>query len=233
MAKLNDLGLGNEQIGTADFDSMPEQMMGGFPDPPQPGPFRFRLPVSLGNVWDKAEKKKADGTTEPRIMAKFDRDNPLLIVQSLGNRYNGEPFETRISNVERKRGKDEGAVEVSDFDYLLRDSFGEQKRPKTNKEYAEALIKHAGQEFDADIEWNYSCNPGKNIRVANAEGTLEEVEGQVGCGLRYYTNGKNAVQKVQPEGGGAPEFPLHITCGGCNADLRAFANLTRFRGAKK
>lgn len=229
MAKLSELGLGNEQIAQADFDTIPDQMM-GFPDPPQPGPFRFKLPVNMGTIWDKAEKKLADGTTQPRIKAKFDRDNPLLIVQSIGGRYDGEPFETSLSNVERRRGKDESQPEASDMDYLLRDGFGEQKRPKTNKEYAEKLIAHAGQEFNADIEWSWSCNPNRNIRVMNDQGQTEEVEGQPGCGKRYYMNRDVQKQHANQDDPNSPlEYPLHITCPECQADLRAFASLGKFR----
>lgn len=223
MAKLSELGLGNEQVGeAADFDALPEQL-GGFPDPPQPGPFRFRLPTNLGNVWDKAEKKMADGTVKPRIKAKFDQDNPLVIVQSLAGKYDNEPFQTTISNVERRRRKDEGVPEASDMDFLFRDAFEEKTKPKTNQEYANTLIKHAGQEFGADISWSWSCNDQRNIRIRTEQDTVEEVEGQPGCGKRYYT------KDVPKNEDGT--YPLHITCAGegCGADLRAFASLERFR----
>lgn len=225
MAKLNDLQLGTEKIGDADFDQIPEQMGGYRPDP-QPGTYLFKLPAKLDAIWDTIETKDR-GT---RLNAIFDDANPLEIVQSPGGTLDGEPFQTRISNVERKRGKrdDPNAVEASDMDYLLRDGLGEKAKPKTNKQYADTLMKHAGETFKADIERSWFCNPNRNIRTAEGDRTVE-VEGKLGCGARYYMKD---VEKVlsDPNDPNSPKvYPERITCGGCGAEIRGFSNLVRFR----
>ena len=240
MANLNELQLGAEAIGDkdTDFDTIPDQMS-AFADPIQPGPYRFRLPTQMGNIWEPLEKTgKNPGK---RIQAKFDRDNPLTIVQSVGDKHTGEPFETRISNSERKRGKDENAPEASDMDYLLRDSFGMEKKPRdekgqvSNKAYAMAMIGFAGKEFSADVEWSWRCNPDKPIRVEAEGGGYVEVPEQNGCGARYY---QKDVAKVHanPDDPTSPlVYPVRITCGGgtpeapCGASVRAYGNLVRFR----
>ena len=217
MANMNELGLGNEQVGDADasFDTMPDQM-GTFAPPPQPGSYRFKLPTNMGDLWEKAEKSGKNAG--PRIKAKFDDAHPLVIVQATDTNLVNEPFTTTISNVERKRGKDDDAPEVSDMDYLLRDGFGIEKKPKQNKEYITQMIALAGKEFGADIEWSWRCNPERKIYVEKEGGGYEEMD-QMGCGARYYQ--KN-VDKVNGE------FPERITCL-CGANVRGFANLTRFR----
>jgi hypothetical protein len=52
---INDLGLGNDALEGADFDQIPENIGQSFPDPPQPGKYRFRLPASLAAIWSVVE----------------------------------------------------------------------------------------------------------------------------------------------------------------------------------
>lgn len=216
MAKITDLGLSNEKVGgDVDLDNLPKT--GGFLPLLQPGRYRFKLPANLNDVFDKVTSSKGE-----RITAIFDQHAPLQIVQAPPQYKDrvGEPFQTRISNVERARGKDK--IEVSDFDYLLR-AVGHKTRPKTNVDYAKALLEHAGQEFDAAVEVQYSCNPNKDIYADDGNGGTAPVEGQKGCGARYY---QNQVQDLKnPDG----TFPERITCSGndgaCAASLRAFSQL--------
>ena len=117
------------------------------------------------------------------------------------------------------------------MDYLLRDAFGITAKPPTNAAYAQTLMKQAKREFTADIEWSWYCNEKKDIRTDNGQGGTMVVEGQPGCGQRYY---QKDVEKVpsNPEDPNSPKvFPVRITCGspGCGANVRAFANLVRFR----
>lgn len=210
---LQDLGLVEEQLPTQALDDLPE--FGQFQDPPQPGAYRFTLPQDLSTVWDLV-----DSTKGQRIRAIFDRDHPLTIAAAPDPTKVGERFDTRLSNVERARGKDK-SIEVSDLDYLLK-ALGEKVRPTTNRAYIATLQKYAGKTFGADISYSYRCSQDRNIRVADpndANGKLVEVEGQKGCGKSYY---QRDVQKVD----GA--FPLQIECQ-CGAVLRAFANLDSIR----
>lgn len=241
MAKLSDLKLGTDAVGddTTDFANMPDQMGGAFPDPPYPGAYRLQLPnaQAMQSIWDLVDYE-GEGVKNPgkRIVAKFNSDAPLVIVQSAGGAMDGEPWQTRISNVERRRGKkdDPTAPFVSDMDYLLRDAFGVETKPKTNMAYAQALTQFAGKDFGVDISWSWRCDPKKNIRVEDetAAGGYKEVEGQPGCGNKWYeqdiTKSGLLVLADPEKPEGRKVFPLRITCP-CGANVRAFANIERFR----
>lgn len=228
MAKLTELNLGKDPIaGEDNLGNLPEQF-GGFTPPPQPGAYRFQLPsaAAMADCWDTV-----NSTDGQRIVAKFRDGAELLIVQSPGGQKNGETFATSVSNVARARGKkdDPKTIKASDMDYLLQ-ALGETARPKTNQAYAQALLKHAGKAFGADIEWQWSCNPQKPIRARDENNGIIVMDGQngqneqLGCGTRFY---QNNVDKQQDETG-AMTYPLNIACT-CGAELRAFAQLARFK----
>ena len=209
---LQDLGLKPEAVGGADFGDMPEQI-GSWTPPPQPGKYRLKLPSNLGQVWDTTE---VDGKT--RVVAKFDDDFPMTIVQSPGDEHNGEAFKSSVSNVGRNRArKGQPEVLVSDMDYLLK-ALGETSKPKDNAGYITALQKYAGKDFSVDLTWSWFCNPKRNKRIDNGEGGQVEIE-EPGCGKRYY-------QKVVAKGDG--KFPLYITCE-CGAIIRAFVQMGNFQ----
>jgi hypothetical protein len=212
---LEDLGLKADTLPTAgqDLADLPE--FGSFEPPPQPGPFRFRLPGDLGAIYDVFD---AEGLGQ-RVRAIFDREHPLLIVQSLGGKYNGQPFHARVANNERNRGKKGSGVVASDWDYLLR-ALRMKAKPTSNKGYIEALRGYSGQEFGADLRYSWRCSGDRDIRVRDAAGTVQAVEGTKGCGEAYY---QEDVPK-NPDG----TTPYEITCS-CGALLRAFANLDNFR----
>jgi hypothetical protein len=220
MPSLKDLGLTNEVVGgDVDFDNLPK--VGGFTPLLQPGKYTFQLPAAaaLGQAFDVVDSKQGK-----RLQVIFDSSAPLLVVASPTNARNGEPFQQRISNVERGRGKDK--ILVSDLDYLLR-ALGHKSKPKTNPEYAQAILSHAGEKFQGTIEVQYSCNANKNIWVDDGTGNATEVEGKPGCGARYYQ--KDVADQKDSNG----MFPERITCGGenCGASLRAFAQLSVFEPA--
>jgi hypothetical protein len=211
---INDLGLGNDALEGADFDSIPENLGQSFPDPPQPGKYRFRLPASLAAIWAVVESEK-HGT---RINGVFDQDAPLLIVQSPEKAHDGEEFQYRISNVPRERTKEK--ILVSDMDLLLR-ALGESKRPVSNKAYAQALQKYAGKDFGATVEFSYRCSDQREAYFDDGQGGQQRVEGKMGCGSRWYQRDVPKVDGLQP---------VRITCTNpeCGASVRAFPNLTGF-----
>jgi hypothetical protein len=213
---LSDLGLKDEPLPTAgqDLADLPE--FGSFREPPQPGPFRFKLPADLSAIWDVYDTPQK--TPPQRIRMVLDRDHPLLIIQSVGAKYNGDPFETRLSNEERARGKDKSVI-ASDMDYLLR-ALGVKTKPASNKAYIEAVKAQAGKEFGADIRYSFKCSDSRNIRVKDAQGAIQEVENQKGCGNAYY---EADVPKNQDG-----TTPTQIQCQ-CGALLRAFANMDNLR----
>jgi len=227
--KLSDLGLTNERVGEPiDYNTIPDQM-GSFPDPPQPGSFRFELPKDLSSIWEVFQYDTCKNPGK-RLRAKFDDSFPLTIVQSPLKRYDGLPFTTGISNAERKRGKKDAtdAPEVSDMDYILRDAFGLETKPITNVAYAQELQKHAGAQFGADLELSWKCNENRNIRVDNGAGATTEVPNQKGCNTAYYQKDVPKVLSNPEDPASEQIFPIRITCQ-CGAQLRAFANLTRYR----
>lgn len=214
---LNDLGLKEEALPEGDLTDLPE--FGSFTPPPQPGSYRFQLPKDLSQIWDLVEAKVGQ-----RVNAIFDKDHPLMIVSSVDGSYNGQPFETRLSNVERKRGKKDGdGPEVSDLDYLLA-ALGEKDRPKTNKAYAQKLQTYGGQQFSGNIEYAWTCNDKKNIRMKrdpnDPNSPTEEVEGKLGCGLKYYA------KDVPKNADGTTPLTIQCSCGNV---VRAYANLQSIR----
>lgn len=215
-ASLSDLGLSNEKLEGTDFDDIPENLGRSFPDPPQPGKYRFKFPTKMGAIWQAV----ASTNYGQRINAIFAGDSALTIVQSPAGAKDGEEFETRVSNVPRERGKEK--VLVSDMDLLLR-GLGVTKRPKTNKEYAEALMKFAGKDFGATLELSWRCRDDKEIYVDDGQGGTAKVDGKMGCGNRYYQRDVPKVEGV---------YPIRITCSNaeCNANIRAFANLGDYVG---
>lgn len=233
MPKLNELGLKQEKIGDAqDLANLPEQI--GMRKPPlQPGPYRFRLAdgKALAECFETI-KPEINGKEQVRIVAVMRDSAALTILQAppvTTDRIN-DTFDTRISNAERNRGKDRGMA--SDMDYLLQATKVVSTKPTTNQGYGEALVKAAGKEFGADIEFSWYCNTKKPIRVEDEGGqaiTLDGEEGrekQLGCGKRYYQ--KDVDRLPAEEGETAGKYPTRISCE-CGALLYANENLVRFR----
>src|SRR5436190_9606869 len=110
---LESLGLGKEQLEGAEFADIPENLGQSFPDPPQPGVYRFRLPPAKAIMFSTVESSNYGA----RINAHFEDDAELTIVQSPNHEHDGEGFRWRVSNIPRERGKEK--VLVSDMDLLL------------------------------------------------------------------------------------------------------------------
>ncbi len=239
MPKLSDLGLGTEQLVSPDFDNMPDQRGGGFKPLPQPGTYRLKFPVfnAVSPVFDTLDT--ADGK---RLNVVLEDALALTIVQGPGGAHVGESFDWRVSNMAFNRSrKGEPEVKVSDMDYLLRDVFKVPKAPTTNVGYAQAMIQFAsGQEFTADLEFTWRCDEKREIYVEQGDGTTTKIDGQKGCGARYYQGDgvrANTVGKVpsNPDEPNSPQiYPERILCNGkdgvpCGASIRAFPRLRNFR----
>lgn len=215
---LSDLGLKEEALPTAGQALADLPDFGTFREPPQPGSYRFELPKELTAIYDVYDAPPP--ISAQRIRAIFDKDHPLVIVQSQGSKYNGEPFETRMSNAERSRGK--SGVVASDLDYLLR-ALGVKEKPKSNRDYIQTLAQQGGKQFGAEVRFSWKCDTKRNIRVKDAAGAIQEVEGKLGCGASYYQ------EDLPNKGKGADGLvgtQVQCTCG---AVLRAFANLDNLR----
>lgn len=215
LSELNDL-LKDEPIPVMNVEDLPE--FGSWAPPPQPGPYRFKLPASLDTAFELYEDK---GHSYIRLL--LDKDAPLVIVQDTRQKHTGETFQTRLTNQRRKRGD----IEVSDLDYLLK-ALGETVTPGSNKAYIQTLQKYAGKEFTSDISYSWNCSDSRDIYVDDgAGGTKKDETGRKGCGKKYYQAEKTkkpeqAIQKVNGE------YPYEIGCT-CGAIVRAFANLDNIR----
>lgn len=225
---LQDLGLKDEQLPPASqaLDNLPE--FGQWQPPPQPGSYRFKLPDDLSSIYDVYDTPNK--IPPQRIRAIFDKDHPLTIVQSPGGRNNTEPFQTRLSNEERPRGRDKSIV-ASDLDYLFR-ALGVKEKPwvqypqgpgPDNKAYIRTLTAMPKKEFGADVRFSWRCQDSRNIRVRDQQGNVQEVQNKPGCNTAYY-------QEDLPGGGkdASGMVPTEIQCQ-CGALLRCFANLDNIR----
>jgi hypothetical protein len=225
-ASLESLGLGKEVLEGAEFDAIPEGIGQSYPDPPQPGTYRFRLPPSgiLKGCFAVVESTKYG----KRINAIFEDDSALVIVQSPGKSHDNEEFRWRCSNIPRERTKEK--ILVSDMDLLLR-VLGKTTRPKTNADYGKALVSVAGMEFTATNEFSWNCSPQREIYVDDGNGGTGKVEGKMGCGNRYYQRDVTKVLSDPMDPTSARVYPVRITCSNpeCGANIRAFPNLTGFK----
>ena len=124
-----------------------------FREPPQPGAYRFGVPQALENCFDTIEVTQKDAEGKPvldaaqqpvtyqRVNVIFDGPNALVIKQSPADKTTGEPFSTRISNIERARYSGKTMIgRISDLTYLLRAKAPEQ-RPRTNSEFIALALK--------------------------------------------------------------------------------------------
>jgi hypothetical protein len=215
LSELTDL-LKDEPIAVLNVEDLPD--FGSWAPPPQPGPYRFKLPANLSNIFELYEDK---GTQH--IRAIFDKDAPLLIVQDVRQKQVGNAFQTRLTNQRRKRGD----IEASDLDYLLK-ALGETTTPGSNRAFIEALQKYASKEFTADISYSWNCQDTRDRYIDDgAGGTKKDESGAKGCGKRFYQaeKTKKPEQQIQKLNG---EYPYEITCT-CGAIVRAFANLDNIR----
>lgn len=213
---LNDLNIVDETINdVTDFANLPEGG-GAFPPPPQPGTYKFTLPDRFEGRQFETVQTESDGA---RLKVHFEDDKQLKM-------HDGRQFRTQITNIARVRNKE--GVKSSDLALLLKNGLGETVAPKTNVEYAKALAKHAGESFLADVELSGRCNTAKDIYKDG-----KRQEGIKGCGTEYrmdaYTKKDGTPVYGIPQNGGqwATEFPCANPK--CGAQVRVFANLTRFR----
>lgn len=210
-----------------DVANLPEQL-GAIRPMLQPGSYRFALPRLDAECFAAVQTQDYGA----RVQVRFDDEHPLTIVQApeaLKDELLGTPFTTSLSNVPRKRGKGDDAPVASDWDYLNR-ALKVTTRPASNQAYAQGLIALSqvspAPTFGADAEVSYNCNPNREARWDDGQGGTQafpdETTGQPrkGCGTRVY-------QKDVAKTNG--RYPERITCAKCNASVRGFANLTRFR----
>jgi len=230
MADINALGLRDDATDVGDPSKVPEQFQAPAPTP-QPGRYEFRLPDNLSQAWNRMDAV-IDQKPVERVQIEFDSEHALIISWDASGELVGQRMDCRISNLERKRGKD--GPSVSDLFYLLREGLGASLNPKMkNSEWIGLMNHYAGRFFGGDVELQASCNPNKPIRGADNQPILDTK----GCGQRYYNADVPRVSGI---------YQIRFTCGGtveerdfkqggllvkrqCGAVLRAFPQIARFR----
>ena len=251
-----------DEFGQDAFKDLPPDL-GVFLDPPQPGAFRMKLPEDLRSLWDVLEVVKygedgqpvlhgptlATGLPNPeagkpvllqRVQVIFTKDHPLTIVQSKNGKYDGDPFLSRLSNVERWRSMQgsKQRIKVNDLIYFLR-VFDPSASPKNNADFIAQLNAFGGREFGVDLEWTGYCNDEKDAYFfCPVEGKPGEYTYELnthwqpaeptrkGCGGRVYGNkwprGADGLAQERAACPGKNGQP-------CGAALRPFAQLRGFR----
>jgi hypothetical protein len=225
MADLNALGLNDEGISDADFDKMPNTIGGGSKLPPQPGIYRFKLPVAkaLFNCFE--------------VLVTNDQGQKLTAVfadeSALRNETLSDWYSARVNNRTRTvKSKGEDVI-VSDFGMLLK-AVGSKPSPNeqgiiTNAAYGKALIAAAEKEFLAEHTLTATCNPKRDIYKDG-----KTVSGEKGCGQRYVVDGYSG-KNGKPDVLSIPKnddktVAVRFGCK-CGAELRCFGELRGYRAA--
>jgi hypothetical protein len=227
LPNLNDLNLVEEDnIPDIDPDELAGQI-GSYIPVPQPGTYRFKLPGDLTSVYETVDTPKGQ-----RIKAVF-RDESALFVETLNQPF---PY-VALSSEEREVGK--AKKPGAELAYLLT-ALGEDKLPgfSNSRGYAQALQKHSGESFVADVDWSVNCSTKKDIWVFDEEAkkTIKK-EGTKGCGRLYATSefdsknangGKSILIPKYEDGNLSDRFPCE-----CGAQLKvSFPRLKNFKQAK-
>lgn len=237
---LEELGFKEEVLPVVPPEEVPAEFSAA-PLPPYPGVYWFKLPTDLSTVFDKFEVSvnehgildREGAHKSERLAAIFDGSNALEIIHAektneahMGGLYNG-----RVNTAERNRArKGHPPVHVSDMTYLLQALGDPDPNPGSNKAFGQALVKYAGREFKANLEWTTSCNTERQVYYEQEDevGTVTLQPGfadeggttpQNGCGNRYYMN-----DWPKDESG---RYRERRTCS-CGASLRPFGQLRNF-----
>lgn len=242
MSTLEELGLKDEVLPQTAPEQIPDEYSGAAP-PPYPGVYTFRLPADMGKIWKKYDVKLDEAgypvwgdelaalgdkaKAGERLGAAFRDDAALVITNSVDGSYVNEAFNWHLTSFESRRGKrdDPTAPRVSDSYYLLVALGSTNPQPKTNKELVAELMKFAGREFKAKLEWETNCNPNADAYFADDAGNVatavdESGANYQGCGTKHFMS-----DWPKDETG---RYLDRKTCT-CGAALRPFGRLRQFK----
>jgi len=225
LANINELNLKADEVDVS-FDDMPDPG-GQYTPNPKPGSYKFTLPSDLRNVWEVIERNGKE-----RVQATFDFDNALMYRSIRGSDVEDLPWTTRINNAEYSFG--DGAS-TSNMAQLLKHALGEETTPRTNMEYAQALERHAGESFIADVTWSSYCNAKKDIKVYDEDDEGNQLSSTIvkdntpGCGKKFK---QDQIPKTE-DGTYMDRFTCDLAS--CDSEdlavLYSYANLRNFRAA--
>jgi len=228
------------------IEELPSQIGLWFPAPQPGNGYSFFVPGPM--IWLPEQVIEAGKpASRPRLYFRSVKDkpatksaNPLEIVASPKDEYNGQPFPATISTQRRARDKDK-TVLVSDARYLMgaidpKFTGSDPEGKLTPLQYLVVTLnaKAVGAVFDATVDWNGSCNPKQDIYSAVKE---EVIEGRKGCGMKYALRRRkdNAPQapfshvEAIPKDGTRWLDRFRCANPKCEAQVRMFAQLSNFR----
>lgn len=221
MADINSLNLRDDVYTEEIPQELPEQG-GSFVPNLKPGPYWFRIPAEVSQLWAAFDQTKDVLSGQPlaqpiqRLQLKFDRDHPLVVV---GGTEDGSVLTQTISNMPRKRSKKADVPPVSDMTYLLREGLQDNTPVNSPKTWMAAINAHAGHIFPAEVGLQGQCRKDKVRYIPDGQGgQIEDPAGTLGCGERYYTQAFKQADGTYAE---------RIMCK-CGAVVRGFAQIDRF-----
>jgi hypothetical protein len=194
---------------------------------PQPlQAYRFLLPDSLDDIFATMDTQRGQ-----RIKAQFRGEHALLVLPST------DPLDYTITSAEREYGKRGESKLGSEMAFLLA-ALGETTIPafSNSRKLMAKLIKHAGETFRADVDWEVTCDKRREIRRYDEhQKKTVKVTGTYGCGRRYgtrnyisagLTDGKSHLIPTKSDGTWADNFQCV-----CDASLWPFVRLVNYRKA--
>ena len=224
MSEINDLKLRDEPIDEIPQD-LPEQRSSFGPTLP-PGIWQLQLPADLRSLWAAMDVEDQEHGVRQYVQLKVDRDHPAVITAGPDATRVGEPYTFTVSTMPRPRGRGKGTdrTRVSDMSYLLRLSLQSKANPKSNKEYIQEINKYAGKVVVIRSGLQGQCRTDRVIWITMEDGTtVEDPNGQMGCGQRHYTDHFKASNGTYSE---------RIFCKKCGnetgATVRGFSQIDEF-----
>jgi len=218
---------------------LPQQIGLWFPAPQPGNAYSFFIPGPM--IWLPEQVMENNiPANRPRLYFRSVKDkpaskgaNPLEIIASPKDEFNGNPFPCTISTTRRARNK-EKTVFVSDAAYLMRALKPDYVLGKLSQLVLDLTAAGPGAVFDGTVEWNGQCNPKMSIYSAVKE---EVIEGRMGCGMKYALRRRkdNNPKATFPHFEGIPKDGVkyldRFKCFNpkCEAQVRMFAQLGNFR----
>ncbi len=154
-------------------------------------PRAVRLPTAIVRAWEVTNPVSIPaidkGSPQRYAYARFHEDQPLQIIDAEDPAWIYEPFVCHITSVPRTKAKTRRPATIrSDLDDLLA-ALGEPGPFETPTDYANALVRHAGDTFSATVRYSWRSWPDVEIRVRDPLGQLlVAVNGVMGDGRTYH-----------------------------------------------
>lgn len=195
--------------------------------------------------------------TVPRIKWTFDSNAPLVILAPGKPDLHEQPCpNVTVTNIPRRRSKKPDVPKVAESTFLLREALQDASPIGSPNDWIQVMARHAGKVVMIQTGLSAFCNDKKkryvgipvwpdtvpveqrtqaNIGLVKEYQSIEDPAGNMGCGLRWYTNDfKVARTQDNPLGyvdrrfcWGKKPTPEHPKTG-CGAYLRGFFTVEKW-----